>query len=441
MMGFLPETSRLRTPATLVVILLACMALLGYTYWSEFNRSVIYRNRIAFLERHISKASKVEEEDDGREEDFQKELRRQGQRMQQMNAMVRQQMERLSSSCQMEKDQLLRAIESKSSVISDKEELISHMMAEQQKLEKEMEVFQSNQSQLMEKYSLLAAKVEPLIKLKESCYAQLASISRGSAASAGSQRAEEKVPKEDQSGTNAVDDKKGIVPVVPPAANLPAPSPVIRVPSVRPQVENLPKNIPINSVPKVEESEAEDEKRVALPVAPAAAKLPQPRSSALSAPLDRRPAENPPKNVSVNSVPKEVLSGANEEDDKKGAVPAVPPAAKLPAPSPVRGEPTVPLQLENQPKNIPVNSVKVSDIIIQTLKKTTPISRKVEEKDNADLSLDEEDQEPMGGDPKEPVDQKQPAKPAVDKMDNAIPKDQEEDNVVEEENEEDNLLD
>ncbi|XP_078515422.1 uncharacterized protein LOC144777875 isoform X2 [Lissotriton helveticus] len=178
MMGILPETSRLRTSVSLVIMLLIGICFVGFTYWTHLNHSQSYQRKIAFLERTISKLSKADDEADGREADFQRELRKHKQGMQHMNAMAQQEIMRLKYECKQDQDRFTQTIEGKNAVIKEKEDLMSSMKQAYLKMQQDMAVFQKNQSQLLEKFTLQSEKMEMLVRLKDRCYSQMNSISK-----------------------------------------------------------------------------------------------------------------------------------------------------------------------------------------------------------------------------------------------------------------------
>ncbi|KAJ1168880.1 hypothetical protein NDU88_000792 [Pleurodeles waltl] len=178
MMGILPETSRLRSSVTLVILLLIAVCFLGFTYWTQLNHSQSYQKKVSFLERTISKMADAGDEAEGREADFRREMKKQKEALQHMNAMANGHIIRLKQQCDQERDQYIKAIEEKNAVVKEKEDLTSSLKQAYLKLQQDMEGFQKNQSQLLEKFTLQSEKMEMLIRLKEKCYSQMNSISK-----------------------------------------------------------------------------------------------------------------------------------------------------------------------------------------------------------------------------------------------------------------------
>ncbi|NWS67341.1 GOLM1 protein, partial [Crotophaga sulcirostris] len=160
----------MKSPPLLVAALVACIIVLGFNYWIASSRSVDLQGRIMDLEGKVRRAAAERGAVELKKNEFQGELEKQRQQIDQIQSLHSFQMENANRVHQEEKAVLMSNITVNERLIQSLREHLKELQTEYGKLQLDVYWFQKNQTNLQKKFSYdLSQCINQMKELKEQC--------------------------------------------------------------------------------------------------------------------------------------------------------------------------------------------------------------------------------------------------------------------------------
>ncbi|KFV57694.1 Golgi membrane protein 1, partial [Gavia stellata] len=160
----------MKSPPLLVAALVACIIVLGFNYWIASSRSVDLQGRIMDLEGKVRRAAAERGAVELKKNEFQGELEKQRQQIDQIQSLHSFQMENANRVHQEEKAVLMSNITVNERLIQSLREHLKELQTEYGKLQLDVYWFQKNQTNLQRKFSYdLSQCINQMKELKEQC--------------------------------------------------------------------------------------------------------------------------------------------------------------------------------------------------------------------------------------------------------------------------------
>ncbi|NWR71777.1 GOLM1 protein, partial [Centropus unirufus] len=160
----------MKSPPLLVAALLACIIILGCNYWIASSRSVDLQGRVVDLESKVRRAAAERGAVELKKNEFQGELEKQRQQIDQIQSLHSFQMENANRVHQEEKAVLMSNITVNERLIQNLREHLKELQTEYGKLQMDIYWFQKNQTNLQNKFSYdLSQCINQMKELKEQC--------------------------------------------------------------------------------------------------------------------------------------------------------------------------------------------------------------------------------------------------------------------------------
>ncbi|NXF46906.1 GOLM1 protein, partial [Oceanites oceanicus] len=160
----------MKSPPLLVAALVACVIVLGFNYWIASSRSVDLQGRIMDLEGKVRRAAAERGAVELKKNEFQGELEKQRQQIDQIQSLHSFQMENANRVHQEEKAVLMSNITGNERLIQSLREHLKELQTECGKLQLDVYWFRKNQTNLQKKFSYdLSQCISQMKELKEQC--------------------------------------------------------------------------------------------------------------------------------------------------------------------------------------------------------------------------------------------------------------------------------
>ncbi|NXC18548.1 GOLM1 protein, partial [Corythaeola cristata] len=169
----------MKSPPLLVAVLVACIIVLGFNYWIASSRSVDLQGRIMDLEGKVRRAAAERGAVELKKNEFQGELEKQRQQIDQIQSLHSFQMENANRVHQEEKAVLMGNITVNERLIQSLREHLKELQTEYGKLQLDIYWFQKNQTNLQRKFSYdLSQCINQMKELKEQCEERIDEITK-----------------------------------------------------------------------------------------------------------------------------------------------------------------------------------------------------------------------------------------------------------------------
>ncbi|NXL51831.1 GOLM1 protein, partial [Podilymbus podiceps] len=160
----------MKSPPLLVAVLVACIIVLGFNYWIASSRSVDLQGRIMDLEGKVRRAAAERGAVELKKNEFQGELVKQQQQIDEIQSLHNFQMENANRVHQEEKAVLMSNITVNERLIQSLREHLKELQSEYGKLQLDVYWFQKNQTNLQRKFSYdMSQCINQMKELKEQC--------------------------------------------------------------------------------------------------------------------------------------------------------------------------------------------------------------------------------------------------------------------------------
>ncbi|NXM36655.1 GOLM1 protein, partial [Oxyruncus cristatus] len=160
----------MKSPPLLMAALVACIIVLGFNYWIASSRSMDLQGRVMDLEVKVRRAAAERGAVELKKNEFQGELEKQRQQIDQIQSLHSFQMENANRVHQEEKAVLLSNITVNDRLIQNLREHLKELQTEYGKLQLDVYWFQKNQTNLQRKFSYdLSQCINQMKELKEQC--------------------------------------------------------------------------------------------------------------------------------------------------------------------------------------------------------------------------------------------------------------------------------
>ncbi|XP_069736385.1 Golgi membrane protein 1 [Phaenicophaeus curvirostris] len=170
MVGLGNSCRGMKSPPLLVAALVACIIVLGFNYWIASSRSVDLQGRIMDLEGKVRRAAAERGAVELKKNEFQGELEKQRQQIDQIQSLHSFQMENANRVHQEEKAVLMSNITGNERLIQSLREHLKELQTEYGKLQLDVYWFQKNQTNLQKKFSYdLSQCINQMKEVKEQC--------------------------------------------------------------------------------------------------------------------------------------------------------------------------------------------------------------------------------------------------------------------------------
>ncbi|XP_066844532.1 Golgi membrane protein 1 [Anser cygnoides] len=169
----------MKSPPLLVAALLACIIVLGFNYWIASSRNADLQSRIIGLESKVRRAAAERGAVELKKNEFQGELEKQREQIDQIQSLHSFQMENVNRAHQEEKAVLMNNITTNERLIQSLKEHFKELQTEYGKLQLDVYQFQKNQTNLQRKFSYdLSQCINQMKELKEQCEERINEIAK-----------------------------------------------------------------------------------------------------------------------------------------------------------------------------------------------------------------------------------------------------------------------
>ncbi|XP_015217698.1 Golgi membrane protein 1 isoform X2 [Lepisosteus oculatus] len=163
----------------LIGALIACTVVLGFNYWISSSRNIELQTRVYELEGNVRRAASERGAVELKKNEFQEQLQRQSEQMNQIESLYRQQLQSAQASWKGEKAVLLLNISSSARTIKTMKDQFNTLFKDMGKLQQELQECQRNQSSLQRKITSDMSQCNAQItEVKEGYLQQLSALKK-----------------------------------------------------------------------------------------------------------------------------------------------------------------------------------------------------------------------------------------------------------------------
>ncbi|NWZ71464.1 GOLM1 protein, partial [Acrocephalus arundinaceus] len=171
----------MKFPPLLMAALVACIIVLGFSYWTASSRSMDLQGRVMDLEGKVRRAAAERGAVEQKKNEFQGELEKQRQQIDKIQSLHSFQMQNVNRVHQEEKAMLMSNITVNDRLIQSLREHLKDLQTEYGKLQLDVYWFQKNQTNLQRKFSYdLSQCINQMKELKEQCEERIDELTKKS---------------------------------------------------------------------------------------------------------------------------------------------------------------------------------------------------------------------------------------------------------------------
>ncbi|XP_036289524.1 Golgi membrane protein 1 isoform X1 [Pipistrellus kuhlii] len=179
MMGLGNGRRTMKSPPFVLAALVACIIVLGFNYWMASSRSVDLQTRILELEGRVRRAAAERGAVELKKNEFQGELEKQREQLDQIQSSHNLQMESVNRLHQDEKAVLVNNITAGEKLIRTLQDQLKALQKNYGRLQQDVLQFQKNQTNLERKFSYdLSQCISQMKEVKEQCEEQIEEVTK-----------------------------------------------------------------------------------------------------------------------------------------------------------------------------------------------------------------------------------------------------------------------